>query len=64
MAWFWSDDLARLLIERDGISPERVSDWLSGPMAHRSDIEALEFARKLLGASSEDHEDAAQTSAA
>jgi hypothetical protein len=64
MAWFWSDDLARLLIERDGISPERVSAWLSGPVAHRSDGEALELARTLLGAASEDHADATQTSAA
>jgi hypothetical protein len=49
MAWFWSDDLARLLIERDGVSPKRVAEWLSGPTAHRSDLGALEFARELLG---------------
>ncbi len=48
MTWFWSDDLARLLIERDGVPPQRVSAWISGPTAHRSDLGALEFARQLL----------------
>ncbi len=49
MAWFWSDDLARLLIERDGVSPDRVQHWISGPTAHRTEVGALELARQLLG---------------
>lgn len=49
MTWFWSDDLARLLIEVDGIPVARVADWISGPTAHRADGEALDFARRLLG---------------
>lgn len=48
MTWFWSDDLARLLIERDGVPPQRVAAWISGPAAHRSDLGALELARQLL----------------
>ncbi|HSF86941.1 MAG TPA: hypothetical protein VLG28_14960 [Acidimicrobiia bacterium] len=64
MAWLWSDDLARLLIERDGIPPHRVADWLSGPTAHRTELGALEFARELLGDSPADTADGAAISAA
>ena len=64
MAWFWSDDLARILIEHDGVAPQRVADWLSGPTAHRSDLGALEFARELLGEEASSVEGDATTSAA
>ncbi len=64
MAWFWSDDLARLLIARDGVSPRRVADWIAGPTAHRSDLDALAFARALLGDAPPASQDDEQTSAA
>ena len=64
MAWFWSDDLAKLLMERDGVSPDRLRDWLNGPTAHRSDLDALEFARSLLGDPPPDEQEGAATSAA
>jgi hypothetical protein len=48
VAWFWTDELARVLIERDGVDPQRLSDWITAPIAHRSDADALEFARELL----------------
>lgn len=50
MTWFWSDDLARLLIEVDGVAPTRLRDWISGPTAYRGDGEPLDFARHLLAA--------------
>ena len=64
MAWFWSDDLARLLIARDGVSAQRVADWIEGPTAHRSELGALEFARVLLGDAPPASQDDEQTSAA
>ena len=64
MAWFWSDDLAKLLIERDGVAPEALASWRSGPTAYRSDLGALEFARRLLAETGPDVEDTQATSAA
>lgn len=48
MAWFWTDDLARMLINA-GISERSLSDLLSRPAAiAAADTEsALEMARRL-----------------
>lgn len=48
MAWFWTDDLAHLLIARDDVSPAAVAHWISAPIAHRADSDALDVARTLL----------------
>ncbi len=46
--WFWTDDLARLLVE-DGVAPDRVADWLRHPVAHAAaEADPLEMARRLL----------------
>ena len=50
MAWFWTDDLARLLI--DAGTPEReLSELLSRPaaVAASDEIRALEIAKRLAG---------------
>lgn len=47
MAWYWTDDLARLVIEHDGVDPGRLTNWLATPSAYRSDLEPLAFAREL-----------------
>jgi hypothetical protein len=49
MAWYWTDDLARLVIDHDHVPPERLASWLSVPSAYRSDLEPLAFARELFG---------------
>jgi hypothetical protein len=61
MTWFWSDDLARLLIEHDAAPPASVARWITSPRAFRGDGDALEFARRLMAAETED--DAATTAA-
>jgi hypothetical protein len=33
MAWFWTDDLARALVENDLVSADAVSDWIVRPVA-------------------------------
>lgn len=48
MTWFWSDDLARLLIEHDAVPGESVAAWVSAPTAHRGEGDPLDFARHLL----------------
>lgn len=53
MSWFWSDDLARLLIEHDAVSAEIVAAWVSAPTAHRGEGDPLEFARRLLASERE-----------
>ena len=50
MAWFWTDDLARLLI--DAGTPERaLSELLSRPaaVAAPDEAKALEVAKRLAG---------------
>lgn len=51
MPWFWTDDLADLLIEHDGLRPESVSEWTQRPTALSlpEGVDALEYARTLLG---------------
>jgi thioredoxin-like negative regulator of GroEL len=50
VAWFWTDDLARLLIEA-GTSERALSELLSRPaaVAASDEMEALEVAKRLAG---------------
>jgi len=51
MPWFWTDDLADLLIERDDLRPESMTEWTDRPsaLAAPEGVDALDFARTLLG---------------
>lgn len=55
MPWFWTDDLADLLVEHDGLRPESVNEWTQRPAAFAApeDTDALGFARTLLGLTDE-----------
>ena len=55
MTWFWTDDLADLLIEHDGLRPETMTEWTQRPaaLAAPEGTEALEFARALFGIGNE-----------
>lgn len=50
MAWLWTDTLAALLVEHDGIAPESVADWVRCPTAERvpDGVDPLALARNLL----------------
>jgi hypothetical protein len=48
MPWMWSDDLARLLIERGEASARQLQDWLDRPTALASESDPVEVARSLL----------------
>lgn len=37
MPWYWTDDLARTLIDAGKVSPARVMQWMSAPVAIRGD---------------------------
>lgn len=52
MAWFWTDDLARLLIETGRATESAVQDWLTRPVGVVADdgSDPLEVAAGLLGA--------------
>jgi hypothetical protein len=45
MPWYWTDDLARLLVDK-GRLPNQA--WLQQPQAIRGEGEPLEMAEKLL----------------
>lgn len=47
MTWFWSDDLARVLIEAGSVTPEQAASWISTPVAFRADGEPEEVAAAL-----------------
>ncbi|MDH4120064.1 MAG: hypothetical protein OEW30_21990 [Acidimicrobiia bacterium] len=49
MAWYWTDDLARLL--RAAGDPGAFPDWTQRPVAFAApdDVDPLDFARTLLG---------------
>ncbi|MFO7294257.1 MAG: hypothetical protein FWJ92_06725 [Actinomycetes bacterium] len=49
MPWYWTDDLARLLIDAGKVDERAVADWLSAPVAIRSEEEdSLRVAASLL----------------
>ncbi len=35
MAWLWTDTLAALLMEHDGVAPADLAGWVTRPMAYR-----------------------------
>lgn len=55
MSWFWTDDLARLLIERDPVTASSVSgrldEWSRRPEAYAAPVgsDAIEVALTILG---------------
>lgn len=55
MPWFWTDDLARTLIDAGKVDQSKVSGWLAAPVAIRSGEESAEaVAQTLLGGEGED----------
>lgn len=55
MPWFWTDDLARSLIDSGKVDRSKVSGWLTAPVAIRSPEESAEtVAQSLLGGEGED----------
>lgn len=49
MPWYWTDDLARTLIDNGQAEPGRVSRWISSPVAiRRDDEDAVTVAGALL----------------
>jgi hypothetical protein len=50
MAWLWTDTLAALLLEHDGVAPESVAEWVRRPSAYRlpEGSDPLSLARQLL----------------
>lgn len=56
MQWFWTDDLAGLLLDTGEVGPEHVSNWIHRPVAYSApdDAVALEIARFLLGGTTTD----------
>jgi hypothetical protein len=53
MAWLWTDTLAALLLEHDGVAPESVAAWVQRPSAYRlpDGCDPLSLARQLLARS-------------
>jgi hypothetical protein len=51
MAWFWTDDLARALIDEGVVSDDAVQEWIRRPVAvaGASDVDPVAMARSLLG---------------
>jgi hypothetical protein len=51
MPWFWTDDLAEILIEQADIRPEALADWTRRPVALAvpDGAEPLAVALSLLG---------------
>ena len=51
MAWLWTDELARMLIEETGVDPGSVDSGMRRPFAVQVPDEAdrLDVARKLFG---------------
>ena len=55
MPWFWTDDLADMLVEHAGLSPESYAEWIERPTAYSApdSTDPLEFARSLAGIENE-----------
>ena len=48
MPWYWTDDIARTLIEAGRITPDAASAMLSVPAAIRRDEPSIEAAAQAL----------------
>ncbi len=44
MPWYWSDDIARVLLDRGKLPPSAASTMLAAPVAFRSDLDTIEEA--------------------
>jgi hypothetical protein len=55
MPWFWTDDLAHMLIDQDGCQANLLSEWTQRPAAWAvpEGTDALDFARDLLAGEEE-----------
>lgn len=51
MAWYWTDDMARLLLERGLVPVDRVGEWISRPVAFAgpTDADPVQVALLLMG---------------
>jgi len=51
MRWFWTDDLAALLVEHGFVGSERLREWTERPVAYAvpDETEGLDVARSLIG---------------
>lgn len=59
MPWYWTDDLARTLIDTGHVDRSRVESWLAAPVAIRSAEDSADVvADALLG--EEEEEDGSQ----
>jgi hypothetical protein len=61
MAWFWSDDLARVLLEAGEASDAEMRDWIQRPVAIAAapDTDPLTLARRMAGHGNEEQAGAA-----
>lgn len=49
MPWYWTDDLARTLIDAGKVDPSRLVRWMSAPVAiRREEADGESVARSLL----------------
>lgn len=44
MPWYWTDEVAPLLVARGSLDPETAATLVALPVAHRSERETLEEA--------------------
>lgn len=51
MVWFWSDDLARALLDSGLTEPDRVGEWLDKPLAFAASAgeDGLSVGCRILG---------------
>ena len=63
MTWLWTDTLAALLLEHDGVEAELVSAWVERPIGYRLEDgqDPLGLARRLLLGSDDGHDELAAT---
>jgi len=52
--WYWTDDLARLLIDSGQGFPKVMQRWIASPVAVRGEGEAIAIAEALLDEESEE----------
>jgi hypothetical protein len=55
MPWYWTDDLAHILIERGTVEKARLTGWIVSPVAVRRDeVSAEDVAGDLLAEEDDD----------
>jgi hypothetical protein len=61
MAWFWTDDLARALVDAGVAERSTVESWIERPIAisAAADADPLDVGRQALGLQSELRQDVA-----